>query len=287
MLPTRQGWTFATVLVVLLLCAINYVNSLAYGLTFLLTGVAIVSMLYTDRNLLYLRVRAGTNTPVFAGTAAEFRVHLLNDASVPRFNVILMHDKKEFAHTDIAPGATATVSLSVPAAKRGWLAMPSFHLVTRFPLGILYSWTRTLTLDERCLVYPRPSDPWPWHALSTSESTASPRPGASGDDFSGVREYRPGDSPRQIDWKSAARGRGLLTKEFAAGLSETLWFDLARIPGADTEARLSMICRAVLDAELAGIRYGMRLGPLDIEPGHGALHEQRCLRALALYGKKE
>jgi uncharacterized protein (DUF58 family) len=286
MLPTRHGWTFAIVLVVLLLCAINYGNSLAYGLTFLLAAVAIVSMLYTDRNLLHLRVRAGSSTPVFAGDVAVFRVHLLNDAPVARYGVILVHAKQEIARTDIRPRTSAAVELHAPAVRRGWLPMPSFHLTTRFPLGILYSWTRRFTLDERCLIYPQPSDPWPWQAQVDMEVAANLRPSTGGDDFSGVREYRPGDSPRQIDWKSMARGRGLLTKEFASGLSETLWFDLANTPAADTETRLRMICRAVLEAEQAGFRYGLRLGATVIEPEAGEQHEQRCLRALALYANE-
>jgi uncharacterized protein (DUF58 family) len=121
-----------------------------------------------------------------------------------------------------------------------------------------------------------------WHA---EENTAT-RPSVGGDDFSGVREYRPGDSPRQIDWKSMARGRGLLTKEFTAGFNQSLWFDLAHIPAPDTETRLSMICRAVLEAEQAGLRYGLRLGPVTVDADSGERHQQRCLRALALHGKE-
>src|SRR5438045_3191224 len=83
LLPTRQGCVFALVLIVLLAGAINYGNSLGYGLTFLLAGVGVVSMLSTDRNLLHLRIRAGANLPVFAGETAVFRVHLLNDALKP------------------------------------------------------------------------------------------------------------------------------------------------------------------------------------------------------------
>jgi uncharacterized protein (DUF58 family) len=287
MLPTRHGWLLAVVVMVLLLAAINYENSLAYGLAFLLAAVAIVSMLSTDRNLLHLRVRAGAATAVFAGEVAVFRLHLLNEGALPRYGIALMRAKEEVARVDIAPGATGTVELRVPATRRGWLALPAFHLVTRFPLGILYSWSRRIALEARCLVYPSPSPPWPWRTQSATEAAANARPIAGGDDFSGVREYRPGDSPRQIDWKSAARGRGLLTKEFAGGLSETLWFDLARAPAPDLETRLSMICRAVLDAELAGCLYGLRVGTNVIEPDGGELHQQRCLRALALYGMSD
>jgi len=283
MLPTRQGWMFATVLLALLLAAINYGNSLGYALTFLLAGVGVVSMLTTDRNLLHLRIRSGACTPVFAGGAAVFPVHLVNDARLPRYGVALMQGKREVGRVDVGSGGIASIEIRVPAERRGWLALPEFHFNTRFPLGILYSWSRRIALNQRCLVYPRPSDPWPWRAHAQSDATLGARPAAGGDDFAGVRDYRPGDSPRQIDWKSAARGRGLLTKEFAAGLSETLWFDIERLP-AEGEARLSLLCRAVLDAEQAGLRYGLRLGTATIAPQSGEAHQQRCLRALALYG---
>ncbi len=287
MLPTRHGWMFAAVLLVLLGSAINYANSLVYGLTFLLAAMAVVSMLHTDRNLLHLRIRAGACAPIFAGEVAAFRLHLVNDANRPRYAVAVMEHKHEVARVDVAPNAMQTVELHVPAKKRGWLAPPDLHIVTRFPLGILYSWSRRFTLEARCLVYPAVSETWSWRQHVDSLAETNARPVGGGDDFSGVREYRPGDSPRQIDWKSAARGRGLLTKEFSAGLSETLWFDVARVPAADIETRLSMLCRAVLEAELAGALYGLRLGATVISPNSGEPHQQQCLRALALYGKTQ
>jgi uncharacterized protein (DUF58 family) len=224
---------------------------------------------------------------VFAGEAAVFRVHLVNSGALARYGVALMRGRLEWGRADIAGGATATLELREPAPRRGWLPMPEFHVTTRYPLGILYSWSRRLALDARCLVYPAPAEPWPWRSHGEIESASAARALASGDDFSGVREYRPGDSPRQIDWKSAARGRGLLTKEFAAGLSESLWFDIARIPAPDIELRLSMICRAVLEAEAAGLQYGLRLGATVIEPQSGEAHQRRCLHALAVYGARD
>ncbi|MBI3897561.1 MAG: DUF58 domain-containing protein [Gammaproteobacteria bacterium] len=284
MLPTRYGWMFAGVLVVLLLASINYNNSLAYGLTFLLSAIAVVSMLHTDRNLLHLQLRAGTCIPVFAGETAMFRIHLLNRGARTRYGIALVHNKREFACVDVAAHATATAEFWLPAPQRGWLSLPPFYVKTQFPLGILYSWSRRLVLDERCLIYPKPSEPWSWRTPSESATDSHQRPTGSGDDFSGVRAYRPGDSPRQIDWKSVARGSGLLTKEFSGGVGETVWLDLAQVPGIDNEIRLSRLCRAVLDAEQAGARYGLRLGATTFAPSCGEAHQHRCLQALALYG---
>ena len=71
-LPTRQGLAFATAIVVMLAGAMNYNNSLAYVLTFLLVSLALVSLLHTYRNLAGLRISARPAPPVFAGASARF-----------------------------------------------------------------------------------------------------------------------------------------------------------------------------------------------------------------------
>src|SRR5438552_3789747 len=124
MLPTRHGWTFAAVLVVVLLAAINYNNSAAYGLTFLLAAVAIVSMLTTDRNLLHLCMRIGAGNAVFAGEAAVFRVHVINKEEWPRYGIALMQHKREFARVDLVAHGTVTAELRVATEQRGWLPLP-------------------------------------------------------------------------------------------------------------------------------------------------------------------
>ena len=225
MLPTRFGLLFALLLVVQLLTAINYGNGLAYALTFLLGALAVVSMLYTHRNLFRLRLAAGICAPVFAGETAVFRIHLTNDSDTPRFGVTVMHDKKEIAGVDIPARGSADVELPVPATQRGRLAIPPVTVTTRFPLGLLYSWSRRVALEQSCLVYPRPADPTPRRTREqeTLESTRGLK--AGGDDYIGTREFRPGDSPHHVDWKAVARGEGWHIKQFGGAHQPTAWLD--------------------------------------------------------------
>src|SRR5690606_7042062 len=58
-MPTRTGATFALVLFLMLLVAINYQNSLAYGLTFLLMSLSVLGILHTYRNVSGLILSAG------------------------------------------------------------------------------------------------------------------------------------------------------------------------------------------------------------------------------------
>ncbi len=120
-LPTRNGLMFALVLTALLLAAVNYNNGLAYLLTFLLAGMAVVSILYANRNLLRLRVAAAACPPVFAGEPAQFGVTLANDSSNARLGVVIEFHKREMARADVPARASVTVTLPVPSQARGYL----------------------------------------------------------------------------------------------------------------------------------------------------------------------
>ena len=284
MLPTRFGLLFALLLLVQLLAAINYGNGLAYALTFLLGSIAVVSMLYTHRNLVGLRLAAGSCTPVFAGDNAVFRIHLVNEAVIPRFSVVMMHGKQEVARVDISAHGSAGVELPVVAEKRGYLAAPAVSVLTRFPLGLLYSWSRRVEPQYSCLVYPRPADPTPFHGGAMETPEAAPGIKSGGDDFIGVREFQPGDSPRHVDWRAVARGEGWHTKQFGGGCQATVWLDWDTLEGLGAEERLSVLTRWVLDAERDELLYGLRLPDKIIAPANGEHHENSCLRALALFG---
>jgi len=221
-----------------LLAAINYGNGLAYALTFLLGSLAVVSMLYTHRNLFRLRLSAGMCAPVFAGETALFRIHLTNDSDTPRFGVAVIHDKKEIARMDIPARGSADVNLSVPAVKRGPLTMPAVTLITRFPLGLLYSWSRRVMLEQSCLIYPRPAGPTPLQTRAVESLEPQSGLRARGDDYIGAREFQPGDSPRHVDWKAVARGEAWHIKQFGGGYQPTVWLDWDTLEGLDVETRL-------------------------------------------------
>ncbi len=283
MLPTRNGLLFAAILIVLLLAAINYSNGLAYALTFLLGSLAVVSMLYTHRNLHRLHITAGACTPVFAGQPAVFHICLTNHSDVPRLGVRVLCNKTEIANVDLAANQSRYIDLSAPTTRRGYMPAPRFIVSTRFPLGLLYSWSRRLRLDQSCLVYPKPAPIQPPRASVSDSAQCVQGLRAGGDDFIGLREFHAGDSPRHVDWKAVARGMGWYIKQFGGGAKASTWLEWEALAGMATEARLSVLCRWVLDAEQAGLHYGLRLPGATIAPGSGETHRHRCLKALAVF----
>ena len=86
-----------------------------------------------------------------------------------------------------------------------------------------------------------------------------------------------------MHWKTLARGPELYSKRFGGAGAGRVWLDWDRLEDLDLETRLGQLTRWVLDAEQAGMRYGLRLPGRTVAPERGARHEQLCLRTLALW----
>ncbi|MFW5453333.1 DUF58 domain-containing protein [Thioalkalivibrio sulfidiphilus] len=283
-LPTRQGLVFGLMLVVMLLGAINYSNSMAFLLTFLLAGLGANGIWHTHRNLLGLRITRLPLEPVFAGETAYCRYRIENPSHVPRRGLVLHRRDVQGAAIAAQARAEAVAELPIVTTRRGSLRPGRFSLSTTYPLGLFRAWS-WIQFDEALTVYPHPlAVDERFTDAGSSEGEGRPDPGL-GEDFSGLREYQPGDSPRRVDWKALARTGDLYTRNFESPRGGELWIDWHALPATDTETRLSMLCHQVLLAHQQGIRYGLRLPGLELEPDQGADHRHRCLSALAHYGQ--
>jgi len=281
-IPSRSGVTFAVILLAMLIGAINYQNSLAFVLTFLLTSLAVVSMIHTVRNLYGLRLRAGHSQAIFAGETALFPINIENPCGNPRLALKLMFPGQEPLTLDLPQDGGQWVSLPLPSTKRGYLLPGRITLYSRFPLGMFHAWSY-VHLSMRCLVYPRPDNArgLPPQMLQ-ARGTAGDQ-GHGSDDFASLRPYHAGDSLRHVHWKALAREQGLMTKQFGGGIIEELWLHWEQLGNLSTEQRLSRLTRWVLEADTLGVAYGLALPDQEIPLGRGNEHRRRCLEALALF----
>jgi len=282
--PTRFGYGYGVLLLVMLLGAMNYSNSMAFALTFLLMGLGLLGMHHTHGNLLSLRLRAGKVAPVFAGEEARFELWLENPSPTTRYTIALgWPDAPPAAYLDVPAQGHVAGHLPLAAAQRGWLRAPRFAVATEFPLGLLHAWT-WIELDMNTVVYPTPAAEGrtPPVAAGDSGHTASHRAGV--DEFVGLRRYAPGDTPRTIHWKSFAKLDTPLVKHFGETIASERIFNFDALTGLATEDRLSQLCRWVLDAEAAREPYVLALPQLTLGPALGEAHQHACLRALALHG---
>lgn len=285
-LPTRQGLGFAAAVCVMLLGAINYGNALGYALCFMLISAGLVSMLHAVRNLAGLRLARLDSEPAYEGDQARFPVNVRNDGQRRRFALLARlgsgegHD--QVVHFTLDADSVHGIELPALAGRRGWYTPGRIVVATRFPFGWFRAWSRS-DLGLRCLVYPRPAGTQPLPDCEPDEQGEHGARAGGEDEFSGLRDYQQGDSARRIHWKAVARDQGVPVKVFSgtrSGVTVLRWQD---VTADDTEARLSQLCRWVVDADAAGLRYGLSLPGVDIPPDSGDGHRHRCLQALALF----
>lgn len=298
-LPSRAGFGYLLLLIILFIASINYNLSLGFALTFLLAACGVVDIHLSFRNLAHLYLAPGRANPVFAGDVAQFELQLYNRSRLNRYALWLQFihrpgqrrnqaPTEHIAHaTDLLAHSSQTISLSVLTTKRGWLSSPRVQLITRFPLGLVRAWSYWQP-DLQALVYPTPEQnapPLPSINLSDASGTGN----AGREDFSGVRAYYPGDPPKRLAWRQMAKldpvyGGALLTKQFDGGAQSKLALDFSSLPfSMDTELKLSRLTRWILEADALEQAYAFRLGDIIYPASSGHAHRQACLEALALF----
>ena len=133
----------------------------------------------------------------------------------------------------LAPGAGAELEAVRVAIRRGRFAGGETRVKCGAPFGLTTT-RRTIAVGSDVIVVPR------WVDLRTfplAEPSSSPsdvlheRPRAGGgEEFLGVRAFRPGDPLRSIHWRSTARAGNLVVKEYEQEISNRTALVLA---GAD------------------------------------------------------
>jgi uncharacterized protein (DUF58 family) len=282
-LPTRAGVLYGTIIFVLLISSMNFSNNMGFALTFLLTGIGLVSMQHCQRNLARLQLSLTDTQSCHAGECSGFHLRLSNPTQLPRWQLRIGWDKQPGISVRLNSNSSETLSLSLTTKTRGRIQASRIAISSVFPLGLFRAWA-WVHLDATALVWPQPA-PHAQAAPGTGQDASSVNTrDHSGDDLSGIRDYRHGDSPRRIDWKALARCGELLVREYHDGGVTKTWLDWEALEGHDTETRLSLLTRLALDAEAEGLSWGLRLPYRTIAPDSGTTHLHTCLDVLAVHG---
>ena len=284
--PTRAGFVFAAVLVVMLLAAINYQLNLGYVLTFLLAGAGFVSMHLTHNTLRGLTLHLKPPQPGFAGEALPLEVVLTSPTRLQHgvgLGFEQVDDRSQDVFVDVPAGGQAVAHLALVPPQRGLHDVPTLRAETRYPFGLFRAWT-VWRPAARVLAWPAPEKPVaPLPAAPATAGDAAQRKPSDSGEFEGVRAYRRGDALKRVVWKKAARTGELVSRDASSALQQELWLDWQFAQLAGTEPRLSRMAAWVLAAEAAGVAHGLRLPGVEIAPGSGMAQQRRSLDALAMW----
>ncbi|MGE3773467.1 MAG: DUF58 domain-containing protein [Gammaproteobacteria bacterium] len=118
----------------------------------------------------------------------------------------------------LPPQASTRIALEITPLRRGWLTFDAVRLLQAEPLGLCYAVT-TLPLVDRLLsrpaVIPMPAFTLP-QPRARRRAQGQARRRGDGLEFFALRDYRPGDPPKHIDWRSSARRGQPIVRQFAA-----------------------------------------------------------------------
>ncbi len=284
-LPTRAGYTAGALLFVMLIAGLNYSNSLALLLTFVLVGFVLVGMHECQRTLQGLELVRAQASDGYAGAAATLELCLANGARAPRRALSLRAPPAAAIYFDLAAGAQLSVQLTHRCARRGRHRVERLELASTAPFGLFRCWT-WLHLPLEVIVYPQPLGARPLPPAAAGPVARFASSAAAGEDeWASLRAYQPGDSPRSIAWKTVARGGPLMVGQYAGAAGSDYRLSFAGLDSLDLEARLSQLCAWADECARSGAACGLDLPEAQVPLGRGAQHRTQLLRALALYGR--
>lgn len=279
--------------------AINSQNNLLFFAFGIGAGALLISGFVSGPALMGIRVRRDAPSTAEVGSPCRLRYTVQNRARLsPAFALTIRESPvQRSAHAPPAPitacidhvGAGETVvaeSLHIPRS-RGVLTLGAFAVSTTFPLGLArksvhMNQHRTLVVRPRILTM-RPEVLSPLTSAGARISGARPLPGI-GDDIIGLREYQPGDSPRQVAWRASARADTLLIRQTAMPAPARVWITLhpsiAALPRHDQEEAVSLAASAAVLADNTGFAVGLRGFGCSVLPRPGRRSIDRVLDAL-------
>ena len=281
-LPTRAGVGFGLLLILMLVAGLNYANSFALFLTFLLIGFTLVAMHQCHRNLLGMTLANAVAQPTFARSHGTLELTLDNPGAAARYRIAAAIGDEAASFVDLPAFGREKVSLPLTAPRRGIVKLDRLRLTSTHPFGLFRAWTWVHAPIEM-VVYPRAHGALRLPEHAGSKSGLRPQASAGSDEWLGLRPFRDGDSPRQVDWKAYAREAPLLVKEYSAAGSELRIFRYETLAALPLEARLEQLARWLVDAEASGDRYGLILPQTHMKPDRGIEHRHACLAALAIF----
>lgn len=279
--PNRSGVLWGVICVIVLLWSLNNTNNAAILLGCLLAAAWFYAGLMPAGRLMGVRVVSVQAETVSEGGICQLKVRLQSRRSP---DGLLVEFADSFAPV-IFSGNEGLAILSVPCEKRGVFAWPVLRLTTRRPFGVSSSWVRFWP-EGTIVVWPRSeisNVACPGFGGSRQRGQVSRRntKGQDAEEWSHLREYRPGDRWRDVDWKRLARTGGYWVREFdqpPGGRVEVRWVDTEGLP---LEGRLRRLAKWLLDAESAGRESTLVLPNMSIGPSSGQQHRAACLTALA------
>ncbi len=310
------GLVYALFTVLVGLAAVNRQNNLLFWILGVMLSALLISGFVSGIMMSSLRVRRLVAGHGVVGEPLTVRYSVTNTSPfLPAFGLHIEErapsDELASAWPKLMASARAWIMHLGPRetihgeatfwpTHRGEAMFDQVRIWTTFPFGIIKK-SITISQPQHTLIYPqlyelrrdvlRSLEP-----QGASGARMAPRPGG-GDDYFGMREFRPGDSMRQIAWKRTAALDQLVCVERTRPMpprlrvvvnltqaTASLATDSESEASALEERAISLAASIVHAADAAGYELGLTVSGLnvpDLPIRRSHWHRARVLAALA------
>lgn len=279
-----------------LIVAIAATNTGNNGLYLILAGMLaamVVSGLLSRRNVRGVRCEIEAVGEVVATRPALFRVRLENRLRTGTAQALFfLHEglPGPLWIEPLAPGERREIVVEAAFPRRGVVRDPDAGILSRFPLGLFRKYSRA-HVPREIVVFPAPeASPVPEsEPLESRGARPHPSRRGTGFDLRMLRDFSPGDDPRDMHWKQSARMRRWIVREREAERDRSVVLSVENAlpdvadPTAleELESRISRCAGQALQMLSRGGEVGLHARGIRVPAGAGKLQRSRLLDALA------
>lgn len=281
------AFTFGTLAVGL--AAMNTGNNLLYLLLGSMIGFIVVSSWLSEQAIRDLLVHRHLPHAVTVGHELRLTYTVTNRKRILPSLAVEIVEAGLPGHAFVAhapPRGTVEVRSTNSFVRRGIYPLGTVTLSTSFPFG-MFRKERDVELPGEVMVWPRTDRRVrpPSEGAGRLARSGVSRQGARGTrgEYRSLRGYRAGDDPKDIHWRSSARLREPVIREYERDGAETRWICLDTRGLPDEAAEVAIEVAAALSARAAAERrpFALVAGHALLEPGTGPGQLERALDILA------
>lgn len=287
-LPTKMGFYFLSIILILFVISLSYGNALAYSSTFIFVSVVMTSAIHTHFNLKNVQViAAGGNEMVQETDPLQLKVTLGHKNRATKYDLSVLSEKAEVRSvTKLDLDERKDVLVTFKNLPRGKYRYKRITLSTMFPFGLFYSWTYANQADE-FYIYPKLEGDRKLPATREIEGDMGHSNAQGFSEFEEHVKHTQGMPYNHIDWKLYAKDKGLFIKKFSREMAQAYFFNLDVINDEELEKELSQITKWIFQINENHEYWSIHMNGEDMPPATGQDHLDSCLKKMASYKKEE
>lgn len=258
--------------------AVGFSNNVIYFFVFYLISIGLTAMYMTNDNVNRIKVSNLQFDPLFANENNKAFIYLKNVKKQDCYSLqFFVESKVNVSDIPLVAGLESAIVMCLwKPNSRGIHKIPRVQIQSRFPFGMLQSWSLYRKKGE-VLVYPQ--------RIGNSQL-----PRNKGDEvkysqsglFKEHREFQSSDSPRRIDWRVSQKHDQLMVKTFETNQGQSIHLDYNyTLEISDFEKQISQLALWTDIAEKNKMSYSFKFKNFSLPESAGESHYFEILSFLA------